>query len=127
MSLKERLPQRENENGFSLLELIIVLVLLLIITGSVFTELANGQKTFDAELANSQAQENARYAIERIAEVIKTAGNNPQNLTTLNGLSFLKAYDTINPATYAVGTMLAPNPTCNPDSTCGMTGGTPGP
>jgi prepilin-type N-terminal cleavage/methylation domain-containing protein len=108
----------KQESGFSLLELIIVLVVLLIITGSVFNTLSNSQKTFDAELANSQAQENARYAVDRIAEIIKTAGNNPQNITALNGLSFIKAYSTFNASTLVAGTMATPNATCDPDEFC---------
>jgi prepilin-type N-terminal cleavage/methylation domain-containing protein len=90
--------KHNSRKGFSLLELTLVLLILGIVLGAVFSALNNGQKTFDAELANSQAQENARYAVDRISEIIQTSGNNPQNIIALNGLSFVRLYDTFNPA-----------------------------
>jgi prepilin-type N-terminal cleavage/methylation domain-containing protein len=93
MMLVEHPRSRKDEAGFSLMELMLVITILLVITGSVFRTVANGVKSFDAELANAEAQENARYAIDRVAEIIKTAGNNPQNLTALNNLSFIRLYN----------------------------------
>ncbi|MBN8722716.1 MAG: prepilin-type N-terminal cleavage/methylation domain-containing protein [Acidobacteria bacterium] len=117
-----KIPIKKANNsikGFSLLELMLVLIILSVIMTSVFSALVNGQKTFDAELANAQAQENARYAVDRISEIVQTAGNNPQNLTVLNGLNFIRLYDTFNATTPAgsptIGKTIPP--------TCGGTSG----
>lgn len=88
------------KEGFSLLELVLVLLILAVIMASVFSTFATGQKTFDAELANSQAQENARYAIDRISEIVQTAGNNPQNIIALNNLNFIRLYTSFNPTAF---------------------------
>ncbi|MBI4851155.1 MAG: prepilin-type N-terminal cleavage/methylation domain-containing protein [Acidobacteria bacterium] len=99
MKLPNKLIKCSRE-GFSLLELVLVLLILAIIMTSVFSTFATGQKTFDAELANAQAQENARYAIDRISEIVQTSGNNPQNIVALNNLNFIRLYDSFNPTTF---------------------------
>lgn len=108
------------KEGFSLLELVLVLLILAIIMASVFSTFATGQKTFDAELANAQAQENARYAIDRISEIVQTSGNNPQNITSLNSLNFIRLYSGFNPST-VVGS--PPTPITIPITACGGTTG----
>lgn len=93
---KEKITQKNIQQGFSLLELVLVILILSVVLASIFSVLNTSEKTFDAELANAEAQENARYAVDRISEIVQTAGNNPQNLTALNGLSFLRLYDSFS-------------------------------
>lgn len=110
-----------SQKAFSLLELTLVLFILAIVMASVFRTFATGQKTFDAELANAQAQENARYAVDRISEIVQTAGNNPQNIVALNNLSFIRLFTDFTPSTFT-GT-----PTTGvtiPVTPCGGTTGT---
>lgn len=113
-----------SEKGFSLLELILVLLILAVVMASVFSTFATGQKTFDAELANSQAQENCRYAIDRISEIVQTAGNNPQNIVALNNLNFIRLYDSFNPTTFTGSPSTGKT---IPVTLCGGTTGTPCP
>lgn len=111
MQIKNKMLKCHSPKGFSLLELTLVLLILGVVMGAVFNALNNGQKTFDSELANAQAQENARYAIDRISEIIQTAGNNPQTIIALNGLSFVTLYDGFNPTTQT-GNIQAIPPAC---------------
>jgi prepilin-type N-terminal cleavage/methylation domain-containing protein len=74
----------EQSNGFSLLELLLVMLILLIITGAIFSNLINNQKVFDAEQANAEANANAQFAINRIKEILESSGNNPAQVASIN-------------------------------------------
>src|SRR5688572_28002026 len=87
--------------GFSLLELIVVTLLLLIISGSIFSALVNSQKTFDAEQANAEANANARFAINRIKEILESSGNNPGQVANINDQTggIVNLYSVLNSST----------------------------
>jgi|GEM_PF-1761223 len=76
----------ESQRGFSLMELLISTALLTIILGLTFNMLPRDQKSFDAEQASADAQQNARFAINRLAEIIRGAGNNPAGISTINSV-----------------------------------------
>src|SRR5436190_23162723 len=76
--------KEKNSSGFSLLELMIVTIILLIIFAAVFSSLVNAQKAFDAEQANAEANTNARFAINRVKEILEGSGNNPGQVATIN-------------------------------------------
>lgn len=111
--MRLKIEYKASESAFSLVEMMIGMLVLLIIMGSVFSALTNSQRVYDAELANAQAQENARYAVQRIAEIVQTAGNNPQNITSINGLAFIRLYN-ISSFTPSMAATMPPSVTIPP-------------
>jgi prepilin-type N-terminal cleavage/methylation domain-containing protein len=88
----------QKSSGFSLIELMLVLLILLIITGSIFSTFNNNQKSFDAEQANAEANANARFAIGRIKEILESSGNNPSQVASINDQTggIVDLYATLN-------------------------------
>jgi|CXWL01.1.fsa_nt_gi prepilin-type N-terminal cleavage/methylation domain-containing protein len=62
------------ENGFTLLELMVALVVTLVITGSMWGLMASGQGSFRREPALMDRQQQIRIAMTRIREDIQSAG-----------------------------------------------------
>lgn len=93
---------RRDESGFSLLELLLVTLLLLVISGGVFSALVTNQKTFDAEQANAEANANARFAMNRIKEILESSGNNPAQVSNINDQTggIVSLYETLNSTPY---------------------------
>lgn len=79
-----------NHSGFSLLELVVVLLVLTTIMGIVFSLLNGFQQSYRYEEAYADAQRNARFAVARLNEVIRSAGTNPRSITTVNQSDFLE-------------------------------------
>lgn len=77
------------EQGFSLLELLIALGVLTIVMGTVFSLLNRFQLAYRYEEAYTDAQRNARFAIGRINEIMRSAGTHPTGTTTVNAANFL--------------------------------------
>lgn len=65
----------KNQKGFSLIELMIALTLGLIITGVVVQVFSSSRTTYDLEEGLAEVQEQARFAMEFIAQDIRQAGN----------------------------------------------------
>jgi len=65
---------RSDEQGFSLIELTIALVVTLIVTGAIFGLLAGGQSAFRREPELSDRQQNIRVAMDLIMRDISNAG-----------------------------------------------------
>src|ERR1051326_5891360 len=74
----------KQNDGFSLIELMVVLLILLVIAGAIFSNLVANQKTFDAEQANAEANANARFAANRVKEILESSGNNPGQIASIN-------------------------------------------
>ena len=116
---------KSQEAGFSLLELMVVLVVLLIITGAVFSSLVSSQKSFDAEQANAEATANARFAINRLREVLESSGNNPSQVANINDQTggIVNIFSALNATPYSTGSGVA-GTTVNLAAAGNCTGGT---
>ncbi|PYV18299.1 MAG: hypothetical protein DMG21_05410 [Acidobacteria bacterium] len=63
--------------GYSLLELMISVAIILLLMSAVFPFIAKSQKTFQGSQANAEADQSARAALEVISQEIGQAGYNP--------------------------------------------------
>ena len=82
-------PERKHESGFSLMELVISLMVLTVVMGIAFLLLNRFQQTYRYEEAYADAQRNARFAVARLNEIIRSAGTNPTANTTVNPTNFV--------------------------------------
>ena len=82
-------PERKHEAGFSLMELIISLMVLTVVMGIAFMLLNRFQQAYRYEEAYADAQRNARFAVARLNEIIRSAGTNPTANTTVNPFNFI--------------------------------------
>ena len=82
-------PERKHESGFSLMELIISLMVLTVVMGVAFMLLNRFQQSYRYEEAYADAQRNARFAVARLNEIIRSAGTNPTANTTVNPTNFV--------------------------------------
>jgi prepilin-type N-terminal cleavage/methylation domain-containing protein len=77
------------ESGFSLVELVISVAILTIILTAAFTLMVRGQVAFDLNQVRAESHQNADFAVHRITEIIRGAGSNPLNATTVSALPFI--------------------------------------
>ncbi|HEU4391540.1 MAG TPA: type II secretion system protein [Blastocatellia bacterium] len=77
------------EHGFSLLELLVALGVMTIVMGTVFELLNRFQMAYRYEEAYTDAQRNARFAVGRVNEIMRSAGTHPTGTTTVNAANFL--------------------------------------
>lgn len=75
-----RTKERSNrpQGGFTLLELMISMIILIVLMASVFPLMMGGQRSFQGQQANADAMANARFAMDRLSELVRNAGYNPQ-------------------------------------------------
>ena len=78
-----------NEHGFSLMEVAIALAVMTIVMGTAFLLLNSYQKTYQREEAYADASRNARFAVSRLEEIVRSAGTNPTGRTAVNWLTFV--------------------------------------
>lgn len=78
---------RMNQAGTSVVELLLAVTMTMAIMGATIELLFNSQRVYSAEQATADAQENARFAIARLSEVLRGAGNNPASIQTFNPLT----------------------------------------
>src|SRR3954470_22541560 len=83
------MPLKANENGFSLVEIMISLMIITLILGIAFGVLNRFQTNYRYELGYVDAQRNGRFAIARLSEIIRSAGTNPTGKTAVNWLTFV--------------------------------------
>jgi Tfp pilus assembly protein PilW len=76
------------ESGFSLMELTVSLMVLTVIMGVAFAILNRFQQSYRYEEAYADAQRNARFAMARLNEIIRSSGTNPTSTTTVNPTNF---------------------------------------
>lgn len=69
------------QQGFSLLEVLISAVLLTILLGGLYTVLFQSQATYDAQQDAMALRQQARLAVDQMATEIRMAGGNLDNLT----------------------------------------------
>ena len=82
-------PHKEHESGFSLLEVTVALMVLTIVMGIAFLLLNRFQQSYRYEEIYADAQRNARFAVARLNEIIRSAGTNPTANTTVNPFNFV--------------------------------------
>ena len=78
----------EKESGFSLMELTVALFVLTVVMAIAFSLLNRFQQTYRYEEAYADAQRNARFAMARLNEVVRSAGTNPTATTSVNPTDF---------------------------------------
>ncbi len=78
-----------NEQGFSLIEVTIGLGVMTTIMGIAFMLLNGFQTSYQREEAYADAARNARFAVSRLEEIIRSAGTNPTGKTVVNWLTFV--------------------------------------
>jgi Tfp pilus assembly protein PilW len=78
-----------NEQGFSLIEVTIGLGVMTTIMGIAFMLLNGFQTSYQREEAYADAARNARFAVSRLEEIIRSAGTNPTGKTAVNWLTFV--------------------------------------
>ncbi|MFY9611828.1 MAG: prepilin-type N-terminal cleavage/methylation domain-containing protein [Blastocatellia bacterium] len=79
---------KNHESGFSLMEVVIALMVLSVLLGSAFSLLNRFQQTYRYEEAYADAQRNARFAMARLNEIVRSAGTNPTATTAVNPTDF---------------------------------------
>jgi Tfp pilus assembly protein PilW len=79
---------KKSESGFSLLEVTIALLMLTTVVGVAFSLLNRFQQSYRYEEAYADAQRNARFAMARLNEVVRSAGTNPTATTAVNPTDF---------------------------------------
>src|SRR6266496_185567 len=77
------------EKGFSLIEVTIGLGVMTTIMGIAFMLLNGFQLSYQREEAYADAARNARFAVSRLEEIIRSAGTNPTGKTVVNWLTFV--------------------------------------
>src|SRR5262245_46060572 len=97
------MDHKNEEQGFSLIEVTIALLMVTMILGAAFSILNRFQKNYRYEEAYADAQRNARFALSRMNEIIRSAGTNPRALTTVNPTNFAQLLGT----TTTVGTAVS--------------------
>jgi prepilin-type N-terminal cleavage/methylation domain-containing protein len=80
----------KDESGFSLLELTVVLMVLTVVMGTAFSLLNRFQSSYRYEEAYADAQRNARFAMARLNEIIRSAGTNPTANSSVNPTNFVE-------------------------------------
>ena len=83
------MKQTTQESGFSLFELVVTVAILTVVMGAAFNLMTRSQVSYDANQIQAEAHANADFAVNRVTEIIRGAGSNPTNLTTVNWIDFL--------------------------------------
>lgn len=78
----------KRESGFSLMEITVALMVLTVVLAIAFSLLNRFQLSYRYEEAYADAQRNARFAMARLNEVIRSAGTNPTANTAVNPTDF---------------------------------------
>lgn len=91
-------PNTRTENGFTLVELLIAMVIALVVITSLASAFIYQRKTYDVQEQVTEMTQNARAAMDMMSREIKMAGYNPTGTLTL-GTSVGIIYDeSLDPA-----------------------------
>ena len=82
-----------NERGFSLMEVMVAMMVMTLVLGIAFALLNGFQQTYRYEEGFADAQRNGRFAIARLNEIIRSAGNWPGGTYAVNGANFVEFPD----------------------------------
>jgi prepilin-type N-terminal cleavage/methylation domain-containing protein len=75
-------PCRHREAGFTLIEVLVATTVGTIVLGAAVALTMTAQRGYTTQLQDAAVQQEARYALEWIAGVVRSAGANPYNITT---------------------------------------------
>jgi prepilin-type N-terminal cleavage/methylation domain-containing protein len=119
------LQARRKQRGFSLIELIVAIAILLVITAVAFEALNQSQQRFKMESEFMATFQDARQAVDLMTRDIHSAGFPPAN-------QFSAAVLAVNPASPAIPFAWStgggyPNIGCSVGGTCAAAAGGPGP
>jgi Tfp pilus assembly protein PilW len=81
---------REDDSGFSLVEFVISSVILLVVCASIFSVLAETQRSASYQSEVQSVLENTRMALETVERFIRQAGNDPVG-TGMAGLTIVSS------------------------------------
>ena len=71
-----------DEGGFTLVEFLIAMTITAAVLGGVMTLATQMQQAYTREQDSATAEQEARFAVDWIARVIRSAGSNPYNIAT---------------------------------------------
>jgi prepilin-type N-terminal cleavage/methylation domain-containing protein len=83
------MKENKHESGFSLMEVMVGLMILTVVMGVAFLLLNSFQRAYRYEEAYADAQRNARFAVARLNEIIRSAGTNPTATSSVNPTNFV--------------------------------------
>jgi prepilin-type N-terminal cleavage/methylation domain-containing protein len=83
------MKQQSKQSGFSLIEVTVALAVLTVLMSLAFNLLNRFQVSYQVEQGYVDAARNARFAIVRMEEIIRSAGTNPTGRSAVNWLSFV--------------------------------------
>lgn len=72
-----------SSSGFSLVEILVTIAVLTVFLGALAPVMDAGRRSYLTERAVAEALDDARFAIERIAELLRSAGYNPRRIRPL--------------------------------------------
>lgn len=78
---------KNKQAGFSLIELLIVSVILVMIIGIIAGIVTNTQRAFTQQRPRTEALNDATAALDMISRLIRQAGNNPNNIAGLQAIN----------------------------------------
>ncbi len=91
---------KKNDRGFSLLEVLVALVVLIIVTGAIFALMRDSMKTSKSALELTDAQESVRTAHEHINRDLINVGDGLNSINNIRvPVNFVTNYLTLNPVT----------------------------
>lgn len=92
--------QRHNQEGFSVIEMIVALTVMLIVVGAVFSLMRDSMKVAMTTYEMTDAQQNLRTAHEYINRDLMNAGDGLESISNIIAPSaFVTSYVTLNPVT----------------------------
>lgn len=74
-----------DERGFTLAELMVATLITTLVLGSAVMMTSQVQRSFVRQIEDSAGEQEGRYALEWVSRLIRAAGNNPFNLTSVGG------------------------------------------
>ncbi len=93
---------KTGERGFSILEMMVAIIVMLIVTGAVFSLLRDSLKTSTATLEMGDAQQSLRTAHEYVSRDLLNTGDGLNSISNIRvPESFVTNYLTLNPVTDA--------------------------
>lgn len=87
----------KDQRGFTLMELMVASVCTTIVLGGAVALTAQIQNGYRRQMEDSVGEQEARYALEWIGRYLRSAGNNPFNVTTSSCPSAGTSYQAITP------------------------------
>lgn len=92
--------QRRNQEGFSIIESIVAMTVMLIVVGAVFSLMRDSLKVATVTYEMTDAQQNLRIAHEFISRDLMNAGDGLDGIGNIRvPLAFVNSYITLNPVT----------------------------